>query len=128
MGNSAQSSSYSVAYACFACRRSFKRPGGVDAPDRRRCPHCGGEAVNLGRHFKAPSLGDDKQWAKVRFLVEQGFPLQRIYGADGNPVPYPTTLAEAKEFVKMYRRHAAKAGTQPQSSVKSGARRTNGRR
>ncbi len=104
-------SPYSVAYACVACRRSFKRPGGVDAPVERRCPHCGGMAVNLGRQFKAPPVDDDRQWAKVRFLVEQGFPFHRIYGRDGAPVPYPATLEEAKAFVKKYRRSALGPGT-----------------
>lgn len=98
-------SPYFVSYACFTCRRSFKRPGERPTPPERTCPHCGGPAHNLGRHFKAPAADDRAQWAKVRFLVEHGFPFQHVYDpAHGRrPVPYPETLKEARAFVQQYR-------------------------
>jgi len=79
---------YHFSYACTGCRKSFKRPGGPKAPELRRCPNCGGKAQNVGRHFKAPPATDARQWAKVEFLLEHGFPFHRIY-VRGIRVPYP---------------------------------------
>ena len=95
---------YLVAYACTACCRSFKRSAGPQAPEFRKCPNCGLRARHVGRFFKAPPADDAKQWAKVRFLVEHGFPFHRIY-VGGRSVPYPETLEQAKQFVKTYRRY-----------------------
>jgi DNA-directed RNA polymerase subunit RPC12/RpoP len=65
-----------VAYACVSCQRSFKRP--AEAGDERKCPHCGERAVCVGRHFKPPRRANKKQWDKVRFLIQEGFPFQHV--------------------------------------------------
>lgn len=106
---------YHMAFACFECRKSFKRTVDLTkgCPHKLVCPHCGGTAVNLGRHFKPPKARDTKQWQKVAFLFEHGFHFQKIpvYDPD-NPkviidsVPYPETLEQAKAFVKTYQRYA----------------------
>jgi hypothetical protein len=72
-----------------------------DFPDKL-CPDCGGKAVGLARNFKAPSRTDVKQWKKVAFLVEHGFWFAHQYGKSGDLVPYPATMTEAKEFVRLY--------------------------
>jgi len=71
------------------------------------CPNCGKSAINLGRHFKPPRSSDVAQWAKAEFLVRAGFLFQHVYDpATSQPVPYPSTLSEAREFVAQYRDQA----------------------
>ena len=97
---------YSFHFACFHCRRSFKRLGGRDQV--KRCPGCRELAINLGRHFKPPKRSDAAQWEKVEFLVRSGFLFQHVYppGSNTEPVPYPETLEEAKVFVEAYHHQA----------------------
>jgi hypothetical protein len=97
------SSPYSYAYACLACRRSFKRPGGGGVPDERPCPRCGAAAINLGRHFKAPRADDDEQWEKVALLVRHGLRFETLHDPEtGMQVGYPRTLQEARAFVRKH--------------------------
>ena len=112
-------SKYTLAYACTTCRRSFKRPGGAAAPRERVCPHCGGTAKEMGRHFKAPRATDLDQWEKVRFLIENGFPFHRIYDKrrGGGIVAYPKTLTEAKGFVRKYSDYAIRPNNQLQQTA-----------
>ncbi len=72
-----------------------------------KCPDCGGALHKLGRHFKAPPKDDLKQWEKVAFLVDNGFFFQRVYD-DHVQVPYPSTLQEARDFVRRYKSQALK--------------------
>jgi len=102
-------SGYLIHFACFRCRRSFKR--GVDYQGKDHvmvCPHCGGRAIDLGRHFKAPKVADIDQWKKVRYLVAAGFFFQHVHDDESRQVPYPKTLKEAQEFVSRYRSRAWK--------------------
>ena len=95
-------------FACFNCRRSFKRklePGVLERP----CPSCGGAAHWLMEKFKPPKSDDIKQWQKVQFLYEHGFWFQSVPNTS-----YPETLQEAKEFVKQ---HAAWAWTREGDQV-----------
>ena len=101
--------SYSCAFACLQCRRSFKRQAhGWGKPEKRRCPHCGEDAFNLGRDCKPPAKNDSEQWKKVDFLIAHGFRFQKIHEPErgGLQVKYPETLEEAKSFVKKYRDQA----------------------
>src|SRR5215475_7363662 len=94
-------------FACFGCRRSFKRRvehGGKDYV--KPCPHCGGRAIDLGRHFKAPKVTDIDQWKKVRYLVAAGFFFQHVHDEESRQVGYPKTLKEAHAFVSRYRSRA----------------------
>jgi hypothetical protein len=97
-----------VAYACVACRRSFKRPQPQGQPTDRVCPSCGELAVNVGRHFKPPRRASLKQWEKVAFLIANGFLFQHIYDRESDRalVPYPRDLKAAHEFVRKYRNQA----------------------
>ncbi len=104
---------YSMSFACFKCKTAHKRHFDAmpcDYPDSIECPICREPAINLGRHFKAPKKSDLAQWKKVKYLVEHGFLFQKIH-LDPNShesVPYPETLAEAKEFVVKYKKWAIK--------------------
>jgi len=82
-------------YACFRCRKSFKRTSGADAV--LPCPECGGPSIGLTRKFKPPKQSDEKQWDKVEALVRHGF----LFWSVGEP--YPDTLREVPAFVQ---RHA----------------------
>ncbi len=48
-------------------------------------------------------MDDLQQWKKVAFLVANGFRFFHQQNAQGERVPYPATLAQAKEFVALYR-------------------------
>ena len=86
------------AYACFTCRKSFKRPlvtlarpryrsraeADADArPFSRRarqfmrtfghaCPQCAGRTHFMGTDFKAPKTADKKGWARVERFIASG--------------------------------------------------------
>lgn len=81
-------------YACFVCRKSFKRPqfsGSINRfmtseqaigqqkeserfEDARqyKCPHCGGPAHFMGTDFKAPKRMDTKEWQAVEGFIRSG--------------------------------------------------------
>lgn len=81
-------------YACFACRKSFKRALLVppvhrfmtseqqgaalletwerDAAMQRKCPDCGGKTFRMGLDFKAPKKGDARAWAEVEKFISSG--------------------------------------------------------
>jgi hypothetical protein len=112
-------------FACFACRRSFKRPG--DHRDEAACPVCGNVAIRLSRKFKPPRRDDVKQWAKVETLVRLGFRFDTIWDGEGGTVRYPSTERAIPAFVK---RVAEVIGQQPErssSKTKAKRRRTQAR-
>jgi len=86
-------------FACFDCRRSFRR---AFRREVAKCPACGANAVRLDHKFKAPPHGEVDQWEKVRLLYAHGFRFARQYDDDGRRVPYPRTLEEARTFVAIY--------------------------
>ena len=97
-----------VPYACFACQVAPGRPEDPETPERV-CPTCGGPALLMDVLFQPPKKSDDKQWAKVRFLAENGFFFQKIFRREGLgwiPVKYPKTLEEARPFVEEFRAQA----------------------
>lgn len=104
---------YAMSFACFNCRKSFKRHFDVppcDYPNQTACSECGQPSYNLGRNFKTPKKSDHEQWEKVEYLVNHGFVFQKIRPnpSDSESVPYPKTLKEAKVFVIKYKRYAQK--------------------
>lgn len=83
-------SAYLHPYACFQCRKSFKRATRAEAV--LPCPGCGGPSIGLTRKFKPPKRSDEKQWKKVEALVRHGF----LFWSIGEP--YPDTLQEVQAF------------------------------
>ena len=81
-------------YACFECRKSFKRPqlSGAfnrfmtkkqqqgqqkeaqkfEATREYKCPDCGSAAYYMGQDFKAPKKTDVRAWAQVRAFIQSG--------------------------------------------------------
>lgn len=105
-----EAQAYLFPHVCFKCRKSFKKPA---RSEPRLCPQCAGALTRLSRKFKAPKSSDLPQWEKVKFLVEHGFLFYSVYeriGVGEVRVPYPRTLEEAREFVKVNKRQAY-AGT-----------------
>lgn len=108
------STPYTVSFACLNCRKAFKRE--VDftqtQPLTLSCHNCPGTAYNLGRHFKVPKRTDLRQWQKIEFLLKHGFRFQKIRTGNNHhdTVPYPQTLAQAKEFVLKYKQYAVPTG------------------
>ena len=84
----------SLQYACFGCRKSFKRPqfhgshsrfmtqeqrvaqqreaAEFEATRTYRCPDCGGTAHFMGIDFKAPKKTDVKGWSAVEAFIRSG--------------------------------------------------------
>jgi len=68
---------YKKHYACFACRKSFKRrnkedvdPMGDDHP--ARCPQCNLLMADMGLDFKPPKTSDERAWEAAAALFEVG--------------------------------------------------------
>jgi hypothetical protein len=90
-----------IPYACFKCRRAFKRPWQGRIPERP-CPNCGAQAVALNPKFKAPRSDNVEQWKKVEFLVSRGFLFQSLRDGEGHSITYPESLRDAAAFVERY--------------------------
>ncbi len=70
--------SYKPHYACFDCRKSFKRRLLNDVDESRAesaaatCPDCGALTANMGKDFKAPPRKELKAWQHLRLLYSVG--------------------------------------------------------
>jgi len=110
---------YQIQFACFDCRKSFKRPYPVGEQERsawlsRRisgrqpskpftppvyhCPDCDAVATLMGRAFRAPRHDDVDRWRAVEILARAGVTFWSSVGRR------PETPAEARKFVQTYRR------------------------
>lgn len=88
-----RSRGHPLQHACFACRKSFKRPQLSGSPSRfmttdqargqwaeaatrneraYKCPDCGGPAHFMGLDFKAPKRADRKAWREVQAFIVAG--------------------------------------------------------
>jgi len=90
---------YLFPYVCFACRKSFKRSITEEGLPDKTCPNCGGVAHGMSRKFKPPAAKDTTQWDKVEFLFQNGYRFFTQHDENGQCVPYPKTIKEAKAFV-----------------------------
>ena len=93
------------AFVCIKCRKSFKRNCDTsEYINELICPDCGQDASNFGRNFHVPKMSNNEQCKKIQFLFDNGFSFQRVEDESGSRIPYPKTLAEAKEFVRKYKK------------------------
>ena len=109
---------FNIQYACFECRKSFKRPLIVDEQERSawlsrrisgrhpsrqfippiyRCPDCDAVATLMGRAFRAPRQDDVDRWRAVEILAQAGFAFWPYVG------PLPKTVADALRFIESNR-------------------------
>lgn len=68
---------YKPTYACFACRKAFKRMlpadiGYTGPPKAARCPGCGAPMANIGPDVAPPKQRDVKAWKLLDDLWEIG--------------------------------------------------------
>lgn len=70
-------------YACFACRKMFKKPqeketvnlhplSGCQNKAPVPCPQCGKPMANMGKGFRPPKRRDVKGWQEVEKQVKAG--------------------------------------------------------
>jgi DNA-directed RNA polymerase subunit RPC12/RpoP len=75
--------SYKSHYACFECRKTFKRRLLIDIDGNTKytkvwenqsykCPECGGITANMGLDFESPKKTDSKAWNHMKDLYENG--------------------------------------------------------
>lgn len=69
---------YKPHYACFDCRKTFKRRliGDIDRDKNEtqaaKCPQCGGWMADMGLDFVSPKMNDIKQWRHLKDLYKVG--------------------------------------------------------
>ena len=89
-----------VQYACFACRKVFKKPwlepSAIDYP----CPDCAQPLSLMGTAFRAPRSSDLSQWRKVEELVRAGILFHRNDGPRPRRVNEVTAFLQAKAQAK----------------------------
>ena len=87
-------------FACFQCRKVFKRRVSASSGEieRPNCLRCGAELWFTGTAFRAPRQEDIKQWRKAEMLIRSGMVFSPNSGA------LPETLREAIPFLMSRRR------------------------
>lgn len=69
---------YKPHYACFECRKTFKRrlacdiEGTTDFTIDAKCPQCGKLTADMGLDFKSPKKSDLKSWKYLKDLFTVG--------------------------------------------------------
>lgn len=82
---------YKAHYACFECKKTFKRKRLQDIDETKRdskifnakCPQCSNLMANKGLDFEAPKKSDDKAWKPLENLYEVGIAFHNC-GCGGN--------------------------------------------
>ncbi|WP_264553082.1 hypothetical protein [Flavobacterium sp. N2038] len=70
--------SYKPHYACFNCRKTFKRrlkgdiKDGAELNYEAKCPECGELTANMGLDFESPKKDDVKKWEHIKNLYAVG--------------------------------------------------------
>src|SRR5579871_6499763 len=94
---------YKPHYACFRCRKTFKRPlkREVDPSGRERpakCPDCGLLAADMGLDFEAPRRDDTKAWSLAESFWEIGLTFHSC--GCGGPGYRPRTERDYTAFLR----------------------------
>jgi hypothetical protein len=103
---------YKNTYACFGCRKGFKRrsekdllPQDVRADKAAICPDCGQQMANLGRDLRLPRKDKQEQWQAIAYLKNHKFNFFTC-GCDGIGV-VPQNLHQAYALMEQYRHRSA---------------------
>ena len=93
-------------FACFQCRKAFKRRWPCDYLARGvvvyrpfSCPECGQPMNDMGVDFKAPPQNDQRQWLKVAVLYSFGIRFDWDRGTSEGPGPRPATLSALEDYL-----------------------------
>jgi hypothetical protein len=102
---------YKRHFACFQCRKAFKRPAVSDRPreagppesesDPAPCPDCGRRMEDMGLDFKPPRRRDTEHWEVVEFLFRRGFAYHSC-GCSG-PGYRPSRWRDVPAFLEAHR-------------------------
>ena len=87
---------------CIQCKNSFNTGSNFLNHQPEKCGVCGNALIQCNQKFKPPKATDTKAWQVIEYLLGNDFRFQSIYNEAGKDVPYPTTMEEAKEFVRKY--------------------------
>lgn len=69
---------YKPHFACFECRKTFKRrltidiEGTTDFTNQAKCPQCGNLMADMGLDFESPKMNDLKSWNHIKNLFTAG--------------------------------------------------------
>ena len=107
---------YKPHYACFNCRKTFKRRmlgdiKGLESSEGvpAKCPECGGLMANMGKDFESPKKTDVKAWAHIQNLYAVGVTFHSC-GCTG-PGYIPKTgealIAYFEELIRGYQKQLA---------------------
>jgi len=99
---------YKRHFACFRCRKGFKRPPVADRvasdSDPAPCPECGQRMTEMGLDFKTPPHDDAEQWAVIEHVRRLGY--GHMDCGCGGSGPLPIRWGQVPSFL---------AGRQPSS-------------
>lgn len=103
----AMSGPYKEHFACFSCRKMFRRPEShelacppaAESAPVARCPECREPMVNLGKDFKTPKRSRVEVWQVVEQLYRRGYTFHSC-GCSG-PGPRPRRLRELDAFLAL---------------------------
>ncbi len=101
----AMSGPYKSHFACFRCRKGFKRrpeENGLSQPHAAGCPRCGEPMADMGLDFKPPPMPDVEHWQVVEHLFRRGFAYHSC--GCGGPGYRPSRWADVPAFLRENRR------------------------
>ncbi len=84
---------YNMKWACFHCRKTFKKPQTAPELETYPCPDCKQPMTMMGKAFRPPKKENLEQWKKAEILVKNGFLFHKNGGAR------PKRLADLPEFL-----------------------------
>jgi DNA-directed RNA polymerase subunit RPC12/RpoP len=93
---------YKPHYACFDCRKTFKRrlmsdiSRGEESKIVAKCPECGSLMANMGKDFESPKKKDAKGWEHIKSLYSVGITFHSC-GCTG-----PGYIPNTKEAIAHY--------------------------
>ena len=83
----------SMKWACFHCRKTFKKTQALPKVEPFLCPDCRQPMSMMGKAFRSPKKDNLEQWKKAEELIRYGFLFHPNGGAR------PKRLKEVPEFL-----------------------------